>query len=65
MTLRISKQYQCKSRGMAVGPANSYKIVLEYKLLEKLGKQSKVNLLLNLDKCWEREKNHYANPKGK
>lgn len=56
MTLQISKQYQGKPKGIDVGSASSYKIVLEYKLLEKLGKQSKVNLLLNLDKCWEREK---------
>ena len=51
MTLQISKQYQGKPKGIDVGSASSYKIVLEYKLLEKLGKQSKVNLLLNLDKC--------------
>lgn len=38
MTLQISKQYECKSRETEVGPASCYKIVLDYKLLWKIGK---------------------------
>lgn len=65
MTLHISEQYQCKSWGTAVGLVSFYKIVLECKLLEKLGKRFEISLmLLTLEKYGE-EENHYANSKGK
>lgn len=43
--------------GTAVEPVSFYKIVLEYELLEKLGKQFEINLmLLTLKKYGEGEK---------